>query len=227
MSTELVHVSESHLECSPLPFHTWSLTRTYHNDIVRVTLLGLNENILRDPLLDNLRLLKVDLNLLPALETLLQSLAVRLVNQPSRHVLVKVDLTQRTRRGLGTDVGVDNDSRSTALGSRLHTARKTATSWAAEALCQNNLALDIDAIVVIGRATVLTLRAQDELGDDTFLGRRGRVGQAVDVLFLAVDLEGDALNLAEPGGEVLLPGLGTGRVADVRPDVVDRGGVPG
>lgn len=52
-----------------------------------------------------------------------------------------------------------------------------------------------------------------------------KVGQAIDVDVLAVNLEGDGLDKVEEGREILLPRLGALDLGDLRPHEIDRGGV--
>lgn len=197
------------------------------NNIVRVALLRLDKDVLRDPLLDDLSLLEVRLDRLAGLDALDDLLAVRPVNKPSRRIGLEVHLAHGARGRRRREIMVDDDGSGASLLGRSHAPSQRAARRAPVPLREDDLALDVEAVVVGGVAACLARGTEHDLGRDALLGRRGRVRDAVDVEVLVVDLEGDCLDLAEPRGEVLLPRLCARHVGDVRPDVVDRGRVAG
>ena len=80
----------------------------YHNDIIRVSTLGLNENILRDPLFYDLRLLEVGLESLPSFQALFDSMTISLVDEATWHILIRVGCAERPGGGIRRDVVVDD-----------------------------------------------------------------------------------------------------------------------
>lgn len=172
-------------------------------------------------------MLVVRLNRLTSLQSSDEVLTVTLGNESSRNVLLQGHLTQRASSRGGGQIMVDDHTSRPSLSRSSDTTSQGTTNRASEPLRQDNLARDVETLIVGGVAAQGASRAKGELGRNAFLGGGGRVGDAVDVVVLLADLEGNVVDLAKPGGEVLLPGLGAVDVGNVAPDVVDRGCVAG
>lgn len=202
--------------------------RAEHDDVLRVAVERLGEDVLGGLLLDGLGLLEESRDGLASEQAVAQRPTVVLVDEAGGDEGVRVGRGERAARHLGRHVVVDDDVAGAGRRGGADAPRQRAAGGTGAALDEDDLACDIEVGVAVDGAAGVAGGAEDELGGDAFGGGGGRVGQAVDVVARVVDAELDGLDAVEQGGKVLDPGFGGGVVAgELGFDVVYRRRVTG